>query len=207
MTPLERETKLTLSPADYARVLEGGRVLERRDQLNVYLHDPGRLRENLGYFRVRFERGREAVATLKIPVGWRGEMREMIEVERPLREMGPSLYPWPHRWVVVDTGIPEGFMEHFQALGIIRLRRLGWMRNLRLVVELGREGRVELDRTVLPGGSVVHEVEIESPSQDVHRRLAGRIRELAPSATASRVGKFARFLEAVGLVGDAGHPR
>jgi len=198
MNPLERETKLTVSPDDYRRILDGGRVRERRDQLNVYLHDPGRLGEALGYFRVRFEGGREAVATLKIPSGWHGDTREMIEVERPLRELGPSLYPRPRRWVVVDTGVPEGLMEHFQSLGITRLRRLGWMRNLRCEVELGPAGRVELDRTVLPGGEIFHEVEIESARDETHRLLVERVRELASSARISRVGKFDRFLAALG---------
>jgi hypothetical protein len=214
MTPLERETKLTVSPDDYRRILDGSRVLEVRDQLNVYLHDPGRLGEELGYFRVRFERGREAVATLKIPSGWHGDTREMMEVEHPLRELGPALYPWPRRWVAVDTGVPEGLMEHFQALGITRLRRLGWMRNLRYVVELGPArveelgsagavelelvGTVELDRTVLPGGAILYEVEIESARDETHRLLADRIRKLAPSAEISRIGKFDRFLAALG---------
>ena len=199
MSPLERETKLSLSAEDYERILERCRVLECRDQLNVYLHDADRLREDSGYFRVRFESGRAPVATLKIPAGWRGDIREMVEVERPLEEMGPTLYPWPRRWVVVDTGVPPGFMEHLQALGIVRLRRLGWMRNLRCVLELDSGGVVELDRTTLPGGEVVHEVEIESPSEEVHARLAAGVRELAPSAQISTMGKFTRFLAALGL--------
>jgi hypothetical protein len=204
MTPLERETKLTVSPEDYRRILEGGRVLERRDQLNVYLHDPGLLEEEMGYFRVRFESGREAVATLKIPSGWHGDTREMVEVERPLRELGPSLHPRPRRWVVVELGVPEGLMEHFQALGISRLRRLGWMRNLRCVVELPAGGIVELDRAVFPGGQVLHEVEIESARDETHRLMVDRVRTMAPSAEISRVGKFDRFLEALGLPGPAG---
>jgi len=199
MSPLERETKLSLTAEDYERILAGTRILECREQLNVYLHDPARLREDLGYFRVRFESGRAPVATLKIPAGWRGDIREMVEVERPLEEMGPALYPWPRRWVVVDTGVPPGFMEHFQALGIVRLRRLGWMRNLRCLAELEQGGVVELDRTTLPGGNVVHEVEIESPNEAMHARLAARVRELAPSARVSTLGKFPRFLAALGL--------
>ncbi len=199
MAHVEKETKLTLSAEDYLRIREGGKVLERRDQLNVYLHDPDRLREDLGYFRVRFEAGRGAVATLKIPVGWRGEMREMLEVEASLRDMGPALFPRPRRYVSVERDLPEAFRGHFLSLGILRLRRLGWMRNLRCVVELGPEGRVELDRTVLPGGEVVHEVEIESPREEAHRLLADRIREMAPSAEPSRTGKFTRFLDALGL--------
>ena len=139
MSPLEKETKLVVSPDDYRRLRELGTLLDQRDQLNIYFHDPTRLREGVGYFRVRFETGRDPVATLKIPVGWRGEMREMVEVERPLSELGPTLFPRPRRWVTVDTGVPEGFMEHFQALGITRLRRLGWMGAA--PVSGGRSGR------------------------------------------------------------------
>ncbi|MFH1763587.1 MAG: CYTH domain-containing protein [Gemmatimonadota bacterium] len=199
MSPIERETKLVLSPEDYRRILEGGRVLECTDQLNIYLHDPDRLDEEVGYFRVRLESGRAPVATLKVPIGWKGEMREMVEVERPLSELGPALFPRPRRWVMVDTGVPEGFTEHFRALGIKRLRRLGWMRNHRTVIELGELGRVELDRTVLPDGRVHHEVEIENPSEKAHQALVERVRTLAPAARFTRVGKFARFLAAVGL--------
>ena len=198
MTPIERETKLTVSPRDHSRIREGGRVLECRDQLNIYLHDPHRLREEIVYFRVRFESGIDPVATLKIPVGWKGQMREMVEVERPLAELGPSLFPRPRRWVRVDTELPEGFMEHFQALGIQRLRRLGWMRNRRCVIEFGSLGTVELDRTVLPDGEVLYEVEIENPSEEKHRALAERVKSLAPSATYSKVGKFSRFMSAMG---------
>jgi hypothetical protein len=199
MSPIERETKLELSRQDYERVRGGGRLVEARDQLNIYLHDPNRLGEELGYFRVRFETGRDPVATLKIPTGWTGEMREMVEVERPLSELGPGLFPRPRRWVVVKTDVPEGLMEHFQGLGITRLRRLGWMRNLRCNIEWQGLGSVDLDRTILPDGNLHYEVEIEHPSEEKHRVLVEKVKTLAPSARFSRVGKFSRFMEAVGL--------
>ena len=199
MTPIEKETKLVLSPEDYLRIRAGGRVVECTDQLNIYLHDPLRLKEELGYFRVRLESGRAPVATLKIPVGWRGEMREMVEVECPLSQLGPALFPRPRRWVMVDTEVPEEFMEHFRGLGIRRLRRLGWMRNHRCVIELEALGTVELDRSVLPDGGLHHEVEIENPSEEKHQALVERVRVLAPSASFSRVGKFSRFMSAAGL--------
>ena len=199
MSPIERETKLVVSRADYLRLRETGRLLEERDQLNVYFHDPARLTDEVGYFRVRFERGREPMASIKIPAGWKGEMREMVEVERPLTDLGPGLFPRPGRWVMVDADVPEGFMDHFRALGIERLRRLGWMRNHRSLVELPGLGSIELDLTVLPGGELHFEVEVENPVEEIHRSLVERIRELAPSATYSRTGKFTRFLVASGL--------
>ncbi len=199
MSSIEKETKLVLSPEEYERIRGEGRTLEARDQLNVYLHDPLRLREALGYFRVRFESGRDPVATLKIPVGWRGEMREMVEVERPLSELGPALFPWPRRWVSVDDHLPEGFREHLRALGIRRLRRLGWMRNRRLVVELAGLGTIELDRTRLPDGTVHCEVEVETPQEDLHLALVERVKTLVPAAAFSRIGKFSRFLSALEL--------
>jgi hypothetical protein len=58
---------------------------------------------------------------------------------------------------------------------------------------------VEVDRYTLPGGEVLHEVEIEHPVEEVHRILVDRVRELAPSAEVTRMGKFSRFLVAVGL--------
>ncbi len=208
MSPLERETKLTISAQDYVVLRKEGRLLERRDQLNIYFHDPDHLLDHpldhLGYFRVRYESDREPVAALKIPVGWQGGMREMIEVERPLSGFGPSLFPRPLRWVRVDEGAPEGFMEHFQASGITRLRRLGWMRNLRLVMDLDSGGPIELDRTVLPGGEVSYEVEIESPHEQVHAACVEAGRTLVPSAEFSRIGKYSRFLLAVGLIRTEG---
>ena len=65
-------------------------------------------------------------------------------------------------------------------------------------VELELVGTVELDRTVLPGGAILYEVEIESARDETHRLLADRIRKLAPSAEISRIGKFDRFLAALG---------
>ena len=213
MSPLEQETKLLISPDDYRRILEVGTVRECTDQLNVYLHDPDRLAERGETFRVRFETGRDPVATLKLPVAWKGGMRQMVEVERPLSELGPGFHPRPRRWIPIDAHVPEGFMEHLQALGITRVRRLGWMRNRRCVVELpGRTaeespphgaddpsqgGTVEVDRYTLPGGEVLHEVEIEHPVEAVHRMLVARVKELAPSAEVTRMGKFSRFLEAL----------
>lgn len=200
MGEIEREAKLTLSLRDYERLREEGRVLDCRDQLNVYLHDPGRLQEGLGYLRVRYEMGREPVATLKVPRGWEGEFREMLEMESPLKGLGPGLYPWPRRHVQVASDLPDEMRRHFLAHGIHVVRRLGWMRNLRCVVEIEGLGAVELDRVRLPDGRLHHEVEIESPDADLSSRLVERILEFAPSAAPSRVGKFSLFLESAGLV-------
>jgi len=197
MAHIEKEAKLTLSQVDYHRLREDCRVLECRDQLNVYLHDPHRLHEGLGYFRVRFESGREPMATLKIPKGWEGEVREMLEVEQPLSELGPGLFPWPRRRIEVARDLPGEMGRHFLALGITHLRRLGWMRNLRCLVEVVGAGVVELDRTELPGGTRHYEVEIETSEEAELQDLMTRIKEMAPSAAASQVGKFSRFLEAI----------
>ena len=207
MSPIERESKLVLSGEDYLRFREAGRLVECTDQLNVYLYDPKRLGLKRGHFRVRFETHREPVATLKIPLGWKGEMREMIEIERPLSEMGPALSPRPRRWVPVENNVPEGFLEHFQSLGISHLRRLGWMRNRRCLMDLGGQGTVELDRTTLPGGKLHFEVEIENPSEERHLALVEQVRAMAPSATFTRIGKFSRFVAEVGLGrGSLGRP-
>ena len=199
MSPIERETKLVVSGKDVERLLASGEVLETRDQLNVYLLDPGKLGEGFGYFRVRFEAGREAMATLKIPVGWDGDMREMLEIECPLSECGPALFPRPRRWVPIDTAGPEGWVGHFQGLGIKRLRRLGCMRNLRRVLHWEGIGSVEVDRTTLPNGMVHYEVEIDDPRQELHQELVKKIREVAPSAAFTKVGKFSRFLSGLEL--------
>jgi hypothetical protein len=198
LATIEKEAKLTISPQDYARLKGGGVLQSRRDQLNVYLHDPARLGQGLGYLRVRFQSRRPPVATLKIPKTWDGMIREMVEIECPLSELGAGLNPWPRRHVVVASNLPEAMERHFTTLGITRLRRLGWMRNLRCVLEVGGVGSIELDRTVLPGGDLHHEVEIETQDDELLERLVALVRKEAPSAEPSTVGKFSRFLEAIG---------
>lgn len=197
--PIEKETKLVVSPDDYQVILRKGKVLDCREQLNIYLHDPARLREGLGSFRIRYEPDRQPMATLKIPIRWIGEMREMLELERPLSEMGPDFFPRPRRWISVDSGIPEEYAKHFQDLGISRIRRLGWMRNHRCLLDLGEVGQVELDRTRLPDGRVHFEAEIEEPSEGRHQALVTAIKDMAPSAKGTRIGKFTRFIASLGL--------
>jgi uncharacterized protein YjbK len=194
LAQIEKETKLIVSPEDYDRIRERGVVLECREQLNVYYHDPSRLNEGLGYLRVRFEAGREPVLTLKIPVSWEGSVRRMVELEETLREVGPPLHPRPPRKIHVDNDLPSSMSGHFHNLDITRLQRLGWMRNLRCVVDMG-SGEVELDRTRLPDGTLQFEVEIETPDDALQAALTQTVMEWAPSATPSRIGKFSRFLE------------
>lgn len=204
MTEIERETKLSVRPDDYRRILAMDPSVPCATQLNVYLHDPARITNREGYFRARFETGRDPVATLKIQAGWRGDVREMIEVEGPLSEMGPDLFPWPRRFVTLAANVPDEFMRHFRQLGITHVRRLGWMRNRRCRMVLPGLGGIEVDRTRLPGGEILHEVEIEEPDPERHEALVNEVRRLAPSAVPSRVGKFSRFLEAVGLAQAGG---
>ena len=194
MSQIEREAKLTVTPADYRRLMESSRVLECRDQLNVYYQDPQRLQEQLGFLRVRYEAGRGATGTVKVPRRWEGELREMVEIEEPLSRLGPGLFPRPKRQVQVATDLPGEMGRHFLAQGITHLSRLGWMRNHRCVVEVLEGGVVELDRTHLPDGSLHHEVEIETFDEELLEALLDRVRAIAPSATPSQIGKFSRFL-------------
>ena len=121
----------------------------------------------------------------------------MLEVERPLLEFGRVLSPRPRRRLRVATDLPEDFAGPLAAMGIRELTRLGWMRNRRCILDLPPDGRVELDRVVLPGGEVIQEVEIEEERVAVHEALTARILQYAPSARPSRVGKFTRFLQAL----------
>jgi hypothetical protein len=205
---IEKEVKLILSPEDSQRIREHGREVECRNQLNVYFHDPGRLREEAaatGYFRVRFESGRRPVATLKLPAGWEGAVRAMVEIEYPLEALGPALYPRPRRMILVEADLPSEMARYFLDLGITRLRRLGWMRNRRRVLELEGVGEVELDRTDLPGGEIHHELEIERGDVAHLHLVLERVKGLAPSATVSKLGKFPRFLEALAAARASEH--
>jgi hypothetical protein len=126
-------------------------------------------------------------------------MREMLEIERPLSEMGPALFPRPKRWISVEPGLPPEFSEHFRNLGILRIRRLGWMRNHRCLLALDEVGQVELDRTRLPDGRLHFEAEIEEPSEARHQALVSRVKAMAPSAKGTRIGKFTRFVASLSL--------
>jgi hypothetical protein len=199
MSSIERETKLLISPEDYRGILGTAAEPEPRDQLNIYLLDPSLLHAETGYVRVRFETGRPGLATLKVPVGWSGHVREMLELEYLLSEFGPGLHPRPRRWVTLDTDGPEDFLGHLRSMGMTRLRRLGWMRNLRTVVRLPEGDEVEVDRTILPDGRVHYEVEIEHPVKKRHHSLVELVRAMAPSARVSKTGKFNLFLSALDL--------
>lgn len=195
MPRIERETKLSISSDDYRSLLERESVLERIDQLNVYYHDPDQVGSGAGYLRIRFQGGRDTVATLKIMVRWSGDRREMLEVERPLDELGPTLFPRPPRRISVVRDLPAEFGEHFLAGGVEEIWRLGWLRNLRCMLELGSGGVVEVDRTRFPDGSIRYEVEIEEEDDAKAEQLVQQVRCLAPSARNSSMGKFSRFLE------------
>jgi hypothetical protein len=96
--------------------------------------------------------------------------------------------------------------RHFLDLGIEELHRLGWMRNRRCFVAFEGVGVAEVDRTILPDGSVQFEVEIETDDRALRDALVARIRAEAPSARFSGLGKFSRFLNVVMGLDLSGQP-
>ncbi len=204
MSSIETELKLLLSEEEYERL--------RREAENPLVQGPAeRLlarsrppRGGPGLFPIRYRNGSVPGGDPEDSrrLGW-GHAKDAgggAAAGRP----GACSLSTSRRWIHVERDLPEAFRGHFQRLGIRRLRRLGWMRNLRCVVELEPTGSVELDRTVLPGGRVRHEVEIEDPSPESRAALQSMIMALAPGARVSRVGKFSSFLAASGWTKPSG---
>lgn len=189
---LEVETKLELDADGYRRVLESGEAKGCVEQLNVYYDRDWTLADAGAGLRVRYETGAAPVLTLKLPVRGRAGPRAMREWDLSRGEARRSA----PRALELRRDLPEALRAPLLQLGIERLLRVGWSRNLRWRVRLD-EGVVELDRLRLPDGSVVHEVEVEEEDPARHTALVERLREIVPSVRPSDLGKFERFRRAV----------
>lgn len=192
----ELESKLELSAADFADLLALGEVLKVTEQLNVYYDCDSRLANEASTFRIRFAAGSSPVVTLKVPRKRDGALRESLEIEQPVAGSEFKILARA-RCFDVSKDLPESFASVLNGLGVEVLSRIGWMRNTRWLVRLDGEFPVELDRTSLPDGTIVHEAEIETPDMTVHEQLIGFICQTARSAQPSRMSKFERFSNAL----------
>lgn len=188
---LEVETKLALTRDDYERLVSACTVKRVVDQLNVYYDVGGVLADKAITLRVRYCGGRTPVITMKLPHAYNGEAREMLEIEEPCE--GDRL----GRSISVRSDLSHRFWAPLQELGIDALCRVGWLRTLRLIVDLPGGAEVELDKVALPDGSLYYEAEIESPDLATHVRVAKTLRALATHSQLSTLSKFERFTEAV----------
>lgn len=194
---LEVETKFEVSASDFERLKSIGRVCRREDQLNVYYDAEWKLADSAATLRIRFHDGSEPVLTLKTPASVSGAQRVMREFEiilaRPDSMLFRSLHPIS---IDVEKDLPNELGECLLYLGVNRVQRVGWVRNTRLLLEIGEVGAIELDRLELPDGTIVYEVEIETDDEWAQEHLAQILYRHVPDAKPSSVNKFQRFRKA-----------
>lgn len=188
---VEVESKFELSEADFRHLLDSGRLVKRKEQLNVYYDADGKLSEAAVTFRVRFTRGRPPRVTLKIPTSQDRDKRTALEVEADYESRLPL------RCFNVQSDLPREFSSPLEDLGVLTVRRVGWMRTTRWVVALEDDLQVELDRVALPNGRVFFEAEVEESEDERHSRAIGEIRRRVSQAIPSRSSKFERFASAL----------
>ena len=194
MQRLETESKFELTPEAFERLKALGNIARQEDQLNVYYDAQWKLAEHSATLRVRFHAGARPVLTLKLPVSHAGSHRVMKEFEVVLSNKRGSCLRSPRpNSIDIETQLPKQFRDRLRELGITQVQRVGWVRNMRVVVIIENMGQLELDRLELPDGSVVHEVEIESRSESVRNHLADVVCRYAPDAMPSKINKFQRF--------------
>jgi uncharacterized protein YjbK len=189
MTHDEVEAKLELTAAEFDRLLNAGRLVQKVDILNVYYDTRGALCERAATFRVRHTAGGGTEATLKIPKSQAGCVRTASETTWNSGRLPPQ--------IDLARDVPGNCRQVLNDFGLRRLDRVGWMRTLRLVVDLAVGAAVELDRVRLPGGDTVYEVEVESEDPDTLHAAVRKILALAPSARHSTLSKYERLAQAV----------
>lgn len=189
---IEAETKFQLDAAGARAVLAAGRVDRCIDQLNVYYDWEWRLADQGATFRMRLEGNGVPTMTLKVPLrSTLNGPRRMVELELVTAQL--SLWPSSRRFIDVRMDLWDAFVDPLLGLGLLRLARVGWLRNKRNVIVFPGVGTLELDVLRLPGGAVYYEVEIESPDPLIHKQLSTVVSRLAPQATPARSSKFALF--------------
>jgi hypothetical protein len=179
MQHLEVESKFELSEQDFER-------------LRYDAH--WQLADRASTLRIRFCGGKQPVLTLKAPFGQEGAKRTMREIEIPLsRHCRFGLRSAHATSIDVENELPGELRDYLLTLGVRSLRRVGWVRNIRFVLEVRDLGEIELDRLELPDGTTVFEAEIETDNAWVHERLSQLVCTLAPAAKPSLLSKFQRF--------------
>ncbi|HXE59100.1 MAG TPA: CYTH domain-containing protein [Gemmatimonadaceae bacterium] len=197
MRHLEFETKFELTAGSFDRVKSMGRISRRDDQLNVYYDAAWRLADSSSTLRIRFHQRADPILALKIPIDFIGATRVMQEFEVILSRRNSVFARSRHPTVIdVQADLPRELGSRLLSLGLERVERIGWMRNTRLVIEIGDVGCIELDRLQLPDGTVVHEAEIETEKVSVQERLSALLCRHAPDALPSTMNKFQRFRRA-----------
>ena len=199
--PREQEVKLAISdPSDLDRLIaalgEPDAVIE---QQNTYFDTPaGTLRSRGAMLRIR-KAGDSIVATLKSDATFVDGYMQCTEIEEGVA---------PAIWADVDAsagGISAlDIPPVIRALALLdhgeKLIALGEARNTRRVYHRSGGRVFEVDRTVLPGGRVEAEIEVEtSDPHAVRSELEALLNAHQIAWRPQSKTKYERFLEARGL--------
>jgi inorganic triphosphatase YgiF len=195
---IEVEAKLELQRDAYIELLQIGSIKQEIEQLNVYYDSEWILAGHGATFRVRFARGALPVCTLKIPISVDNSgLRVSREIEEPLQAATtrPAASIAPARSFPVQS-LSARYRDALGSVNVDRLRRVGWVRNRRTVIEIRGLGEVEVDQLRLPNGITFFEAEIEHADRAVIGALSQFLRQRWPSVRPSSMGKFERFRRA-----------
>jgi uncharacterized protein YjbK len=192
----EIESKWTLSRDGFDVLLSRCHVVRCMDQLNVYFDHRWTLASIGATCRLRLVPHEAVVFTLKVPVKWGDDgTRESMEFEMPAHSAFDrqfSLFVSSFERARLTAPVRE-VLERFH---VEYLRRVGWMRNTRRVLQLNSGEQFELDAFCLPGGEWCYEVEVEERDCERRSSLVTSIRRWVPTAFPSTASKFERFTAA-----------
>ncbi len=194
---IEVETKYVLDADDFARLKRAGRICRTDNQLNIYYDSGWKLADMAATLRIRITGHGSATMTAKVPVSHTGDRRVMREIDVDLQRDLPAAFRSVHPTSIDVHDLPLEMLLYFSGLGVNRLTRAGWVRNTRIVLDVGAGGIIELDRLELPDCTVVHQAEIETSSESEHVRLSQIVSRFALHAEPSTESKFQLFRRAV----------
>jgi len=191
----ELESKFEVSPADFARLLQQGKVARRVHQENFYFDRDWRLAELSVTCRLRFTSDDLPTLEVKLPIATREGRREVHEYSHAITD---AIASWlvGRRKIDVDSELPPDIASPLLRLGVKQLHCMGTLRNERHVLQLA-DGQLELDRVQLPFSEDFFEVEIEESDVKRHRQLVSWLLNLVPDARPSLLSKFQRLRAAL----------
>jgi uncharacterized protein YjbK len=196
----EEEVKLTLLHEEgLHRLLSHlGEPLRTAEQENEYFDTPGGdLRNARAMLRIRRQSGQVIVTTksdAQILVG--GLKCREVEFVSSEEEIAPWITRGLEHWAITPVSHALSFAPEGASLV-----SLGSSINVRRYYEQPNEGTLEVDRTLLPDGSIHVEIELETTQMETElARLRALLERLNILYTDQVIPKFQRFLAAKGFL-------
>jgi hypothetical protein len=121
----------------------------------------------------------------------------MREIDVDLLRDLPTAFRSVHPTSIQVHHLPLEMQLYFSGIGVNRLPRVGWVRNTRIILDVGAGGIIELDRLELPDCTVVHQAEIDTSSESEQTRLSQIVSRFTLHAEPSTESKFQLFRRAV----------